>query len=109
MMVVQQMTSDRNRHGRRWEATNSVQLTMKRNKKMVEESASFEKLVGGARAWTTASCMILKSSMLFCRSRMFRKKSFDISAAGLMVFGGARGGPWREYDGVCDAATGGGG
>lgn len=82
---------------------------MDKNKKILDESDSFEKLVGGARALITASCMMLKSSMLFWRSRMLRKKSFDISAAGLMVLGGARGGPWREYEGLFDAATSGGG
>ena len=42
------------------------------------------------------SWMILKSSMQFWRSRMLRKKSLDISAAGLMVRGGATGGPFME-------------
>ena len=82
---------------------------MNRNRNMLDDSASFEKFVDGATALITASCMMLKSSMLFCRSRMLRKKSLDISAAGLMVLGGARGGPCREYEEVCGVATGGGG
>ena len=43
-----------------------------------------------------ASWMMEKSSMQFCRSRMLRKKSLDISDAGLMVLAGARGGPAME-------------
>lgn len=61
---------------------------------MVEERISLEKLVSGAPFATTASWMREKSAMLFCRSRMLRKKSLDVSAAGLMVFGGAMAGPW---------------
>ena len=97
------------RHGSRWADTNKRQHAMNRKMKMLEESASFEKFVGGANALMTASCVVLKSSMLFCKSRMLRKKSFDISAAGLIVLGGASGGPWREYTGLCGTATGGGG
>ena len=70
---------------------------MNRSRNIHEDNASFEKLDGGANALIIASCVMLKSSILFCRSRMLRKKSLDISAAGLMVLGGARGGPWREY------------
>ena len=40
---------------------------------------------------------------------MLRKKSFDISPAGLMVRGGARGGPFIEYDVLWTDETGGGG
>lgn len=40
---------------------------------------------------------------------MLRKKSLDISAAGLTVRGGARGGPFIEYDVVWIEETGGGG
>lgn len=35
----------------------------------------------------------MKSCMVFCRSRIFRKKSFDVSEAGLTTRGGAKGGP----------------
>ena len=41
--------------------------------------------------------MVLKSSIQFCRSRILRKKSLDISDAGLIVRGGAKGGPPMEY------------
>ena len=61
---------------------------------MVEETISLEKLVRGAPVLTTVSWMRVKSAMLFCKSRMLRKKSLDVSAAGLMVFGGAMAGPW---------------
>lgn len=61
---------------------------------MVEERISLEKLVSGAPFWTTTSWRSVKSAMLFWRSRMLRKKSLDVSAAGLMVFGGAMAGPW---------------
>ena len=63
---------------------------------MVEDSGSFEKLVRGVTVLMTRSWTILKSSMQFWRSRMLRKKSLDISAAGLMVRGGASGGPFIE-------------
>jgi len=60
---------------------------------MVEERVSFEKLVKGATLWTTRSWRMVKSAMLFCKSRMLRKKSLEVSAAGLIVFGGAIAGP----------------
>ena len=44
--------------------------------------------------------------MIFCRSRMLRKKSLDISEAGLIVRAGAMGGPEMEYEGF---EVGGGG
>ena len=44
--------------------------------------------------------------MIFCRSRMLRKKSLDISEAGLIVRAGAMGGPEMEYKGF---EVGGGG
>ena len=68
----------------------------KRNKKMVDERASLEKFVGGVTVLIIMSWTVLNSSMEFCRSRMFRKKSLDISPAGFMVRGGARGGPFIE-------------
>ena len=34
-----------------------------------------------------------KSAIEFCRSRMLRKKSLEVSAAGVMVRAGARAGP----------------
>lgn len=74
-----------------------AQDVMKRKRKMVEERASLEKFVGGVITLRMASWRVLKSSMLFWRSRILRKKSLDISAAGLMVRAGASGGPFREY------------
>ena len=68
----------------------------KRKRKIVEDRGSFEKFVGGVMSLRNRSCIVLKSSMLFCRSRMLRKKSLDISPAGLMVRGGAIGGPFME-------------
>ena len=65
-------------------------------RKTAEESVSFEKFVKGAKAETVASCTSEKSAMQFCRSLIFRKKSLDVSEAGLMVFAGARAGPWYE-------------
>lgn len=73
-----------------------VQDAMKRKRKMVEERGSFEKFVRGVTNLRTESWAVLKSSMLFCRSRMLRKKSLDISAAGLTMRGGASGGPLME-------------
>ena len=46
--------------------------------------ASFEKFVGGERRFRTSSWSLLKSSMLFWRSRMFLKKSFESSGAGFI-------------------------
>lgn len=60
---------------------------------MVEERISFEKLVKGATFLTMRSWRTAKSAMLFCKSRMLRKKSLEVSAAGLIVFGGAIAGP----------------
>ena len=62
----------------------------------MDDNASLEKFVIGVTVLMTRSWMILKSSMQFWRSRMLRKKSLDISAAGLMVRGGASGGPFIE-------------
>jgi hypothetical protein len=65
-------------------------------RKTVDESFSFEKLVMGANSEIVASCTSEKSAMTFWRSRMFLKKSFDVSDAGLIVFAGASAGPWYE-------------
>jgi hypothetical protein len=56
---------------------------------------SLEKFVNGVRKESTASWMVEKSSMQFCRSRMLRKKSLENSGAGLMVRAPASGGPLR--------------
>lgn len=95
-MAAQQKSREKKRQGRRWDAMKRTQVETKRKRKRVEERASFEKLVGGVMILRTPSWRVLKSSMLFCRSRMLRKKSLDISAAGRMVRAGARGGPLRE-------------
>ena len=94
------------RHGSRCEDMKRRSVLMKRTRKTAVESGSLEKLVQGVTCESMASCRVEKSSMLFWRSRMLRKKSLDISEAGLMVRGGARGGPPREY---CDAGLGEGG
>lgn len=96
------------RHGRRCDTRKRRQVAIKRKRKIVEESGSFEKFVGGVTIFRTRSCMVLKSSMQFCRSRIFRKKSFDISEAGFMVLGGASGGPFMEYEVPVTIAGGGG-
>ena len=49
--------------------------------------------MGGATSLTVVSCILAKSAMLFCRSRMLRKKSLDVSEAGLTVGAGASAGP----------------
>lgn len=67
------------------------------NRKRVEERASSEKFVGGVRTVMTLSCRREKSSMLFCRSRILRKKSFESSLTGLTVGAGARAGPVGVY------------
>ena len=66
-------------------------------RKRVEERASSEKFVGGVRTVSTLSCRREKSSILFCRSRMLRKKSLDSSLTGLTVGAGARAGPLGVY------------
>ena len=60
---------------------------------MLELRASLLKFVDGVMAAMRASCPVEKSSIQFCRSRILRKKSLDISEAGRMVRAGARGGP----------------
>ena len=84
------------RHGSTYDVRKRRQVAAKRKRKMVDDNGSLEKLVRGVTVLMTRSWMILKSSMQFCRSRMLRKKSLDISAAGLIVRGGASGGPFME-------------
>ena len=88
-----------------------MQAEVKRNRKRVEDRGSLEKLVAGVMALMVASWMVEKSSIQFWRSRMLRKKSLDISDAGLTVRGGARGGPAIEYweSGIVVVGDGGGG
>ncbi len=95
-MPVQHVTRPTNRQGSRCEDMKSKQVATKRKRKIVDERGSFEKFVGGVTFLRTRSCIVLKSSMQFCKSRIFRKKSFDISPTGLIARGGARGGPFME-------------
>ena len=68
-------------------------VSIVRYRKSCEEKVSSEKFVAGVTVVTRASWALLKSAMLFCRSRMLRKKSFDVSLAGLITGAGARAGP----------------
>jgi hypothetical protein len=85
------------RHGRRWEAINSTRALKNVKRNMVEDRGSLLKFVGGVTRDITLSCRSEKSSILFWRSRIFRKKSLDSSFTGLTMCGGARGGPAVEY------------
>ena len=96
MMVVHPAMRVINCQGRRCEVIKRRHAATKRNRKSVDDSGSFEKLVDGAMTAMRASWIVEKSSMQFCRSRMLRKKSLDISEAGLMVRAGASGGPAME-------------
>ena len=96
-MAVQPRPRAMKRQGRRWEAKKRPQAATKRNTKSVDDNGSLEKFVAGVMAVMMASWTVAKSSMLFWRSRILRKKSLDISEAGLMVRAGARGGPAMEY------------
>lgn len=71
-------------------------VARKKKTKMVDDKGSLEKLVVGVTIFSKASWIVLKSSIQFCRSRILRKKSLDISEAGFMVRGGAKGGPLSE-------------
>lgn len=81
------------RQGRRWALMKSKAVRTDKKRNSEEESTSLLKLVGGAMSLTSESWTAAKSAMLFCKSRMLRKKSFDVSEAGLMVLGGASAGP----------------
>lgn len=60
---------------------------------MADESASSEKFVFGTTNPTSWSWTTVKSSMQFCRSPRFLKKSLLNSLAGFTVLAGASGGP----------------
>ena len=107
-MAAQQDKSAMSRHGSRCADKNSAPAARNRNRKMVDDNGSLEKLVGGVMYLTRRSWISAKSAMQFCRSRMLRKKSFDISPAGLIVRGGAKGGPVRENPEVWLGGGGGG-
>ena len=68
-------------------------VKMVRYRKSCEEYVSSAKLVAGVTVLTIASCALLKSAMLFWRSRILRKKSFDVSLAGFITVAGANAGP----------------
>lgn len=91
--MVQMAIRARKRHGRRCEVMNRRQVVTKRIRKILELRDSLLKFVDGVTPAMRVSCAVEKSSMLFCRSRMLRKKSLDISEAGRIVRGGASGGP----------------
>lgn len=86
------------RQGRRWEPMNMREEPMKRKRKRVEERGSLLKFVGGVMTEMILSWTREKSSMLFCRSRIFLKKSLLSSLTGLTVGAGAIGGPVVEYE-----------
>ena len=96
-MTTDVMRRARNRQGTSCESSSRAQQATTRTMKSAEELRSLPKLVYGVMSRVIRSCTTAKSSMLFCRSRMFRKKSLLISPTGLIVFGGASGGPAREY------------
>ena len=89
------------RQGRSCAATVMKMPPTVRNKKSAELSASSLKFVTGTSKATTWSCPRLKSSMQFCRSRIFLKKSLLSSLTGFTVGAGAKGGPWGEYPTFC--------
>jgi len=66
-------------------------------RKIVDDRGSLLKFVEGETMEMILSWTREKSSMLFWRSRMFRKKSLLNSPTGLTVGAGAMGGPVAEY------------
>ena len=92
-MTTQPIIRNIKRHGIKCEAMNMNPAVANVNMKRVEESASLEKFVDGVSTVRTLSWSREKSSMLFCRSRILRKKSLDSSLTGLTVGAGARAGP----------------
>lgn len=74
---------------------NPAVANVKRNS--VEERASSEKFVGGVSTVRILSCRREKSSILFCRSRILRKKSLLSSLTGFTVGAGASAGPVGVY------------
>ena len=96
-ITVQPDTRAIKRHRSRCDVRNSMHAKVNRKRKIADERGSFEKLVGGVTAASIASWAVEKSSIRFCKSLMFRKKSLDNSEVGLVVRGGASGGPAMEY------------
>ena len=96
-VTVQPMIRKIRRQGMRWEAMNMKEAVVKVKRNKVDDRGSLEKFVGGVRSFMMWSCRREKSSMLFWRSRMLRKKSRESSLTGLTVGAGAIGGPEGEY------------
>jgi len=87
-----------------------VRAERKVKRKRVEDRGSLLKLVGGVMREMILSWTREKSSMLFCRSLIFLKKSRESSLTGFTVGAGARGGPVAEYWKVaedCEVIVGG--
>ena len=78
--------------GTQFPVISTTTVTSTNPMKSADDLLSSEKLVSGVIAAANASCKRLKSSILFCRSRMFRKKSRLRSGTGCIVGGGLRGG-----------------
>ena len=92
-MVDQPARRKMSRHGRRCAEMNDSVVRMVRYRKSWDEKVSSLKFVAGAMVETRRSCPAVKSAILFCRSRILRKKSLDVSLAGLIVRAGASAGP----------------
>lgn len=91
--TAQPLTRNIRRQGRRWEKRKREAQEKVRRTNRVLLSCSSAKLKGGRTCEMVKSCRREKSSMLFCRSRMLRKKSLLRSGAGLIFGAGAKGGP----------------
>jgi len=107
-MAAQPTARKTKRQGTRWAVTKRRREAKNRPMKRVLLRASFEKFVGGSRLANMESWALLKSSILFWRSRILRKKSFDRSGAGLILGAGAIGGPPKGYSSDGNCAGGGG-
>jgi len=92
-MAAQPLVRKIKRQGRRWEnRKRAAQERVTRTKRVLLRRSS-AKLKGGRTCEMVKSCRREKSSMLFCRSRILRKKSLLRSGAGLIFGAGANGGP----------------
>jgi hypothetical protein len=110
LVIVQPMKRKITRQGSRCEAMKRTRAERKVKRKRAEERGSLLKFVGGVMREIILSWIREKSSMLFWRSRILRKKSRESSLTGLTVGAGARGGPVAEYwkvAEVCEVIIGG--
>jgi hypothetical protein len=110
LVIVQPTKRKIIRQGRRWEAMKRIKAERKVKRKRAEERGSLLKFVRGVMTDMILSWIREKSSMLFWRSRILRKKSRESSLTGLTVGAGARGGPVAEYwkvAEVCEVIVGG--